>query len=120
MHLVADESVDGELVAALEQAGHRVIYIAHELHSIKDPQVLAFATSRDEVLITEDKDFGEIVHRLRHAHAGVVLLRLNELSTPSKIARTLMVISAYEAKLKDAFTTITATRVRSRGPYDVR
>ena len=80
----------------------------------KDPQVLAFATGRDEMLLTAEKDFGDIVHDRRHQHAGVVLMRMNERSLTDRVARTLMVISIQETRLKNAFTVISSKRVRVR------
>lgn len=114
MRFVADESVDGHVVRALRAAGHHVLYIADEMASKKDADVLAFAVSRDEVLITEDKDFGDIVHVKRHRHAGVVLLRMNAMAPADRVSRALMVISVHGARLKDAFTVIDEKRVRIR------
>lgn len=114
MRFVADESVDGNVVRSLRSAGHQVVYIADEMPSTKDPDVLAFAVQRNEILLTEDKDFGDIVHNQRHHHAGVILLRMNEMTPADRVARTLMVISVHETRLKDAFTVITAKRVRIR------
>ena len=47
MRFVADESVDGHVVRALRAAGHVVVYIADELASIKDQDVLEFAAGRN-------------------------------------------------------------------------
>ena len=90
------------------------MYIADAMASTKDPDVLSFATAREEVLLTEDKDFGEIVHNRRHQHSGVVLMRMNEMSPLDRVARILMVISVHEAHLKNAFTVISSKRVRIR------
>ncbi|MBK9274732.1 MAG: DUF5615 family PIN-like protein [Flavobacteriales bacterium] len=114
MRFVADESVDGNVVLALRVAGHDVVYIADRMASTKDEDVLAFAVERNEILLTEDKDFGDIVHNRRHRHAGVILLRMNELAPADRVARTLMVLSIHEPRLTDAFTVISAKRVRIR------
>jgi len=114
MRFVADESVDGHVVRALRGAGHVVVYIADELASIKDQDVLEFAAGRNEVLLTEDKDFGDIVHKRRQRHAGVNLIRMNELVPADRVARILMVISVHEVHLKNAFTVISSKRVRIR------
>jgi predicted nuclease of predicted toxin-antitoxin system len=114
MQLVADESVDGQLVAALRKTGHSVIYIAESLPSIKDPDVLQFAASRQEILLTEDKDFGELVHLKRMAHAGVILLRLNDMSARDMIARVIMLLDHHGDGFADAFTTIDRNKVRIR------
>ena len=65
MDLVADENVDAPIVAALRGADHRVIY-ARELHpGIDDARVLEMANSHGALLLTSDKDFGELVFRQR-------------------------------------------------------
>lgn len=114
MDLVADESVDGQVIAALRTAGHQVVSIGEEFHGIKDSEVLRFAASRRELLLTEDKDFGELVHLRRQAHAGVILLRINEMATPDKIARVLMVLSHHGNDLGNSFTTVTKDKIRFR------
>lgn len=66
--IVADESVDFRIVAELRKVGMEVFAICEEQPSIKDNEVLAIAVENDAVLITEDKDFGELVFRIKLPH----------------------------------------------------
>jgi predicted nuclease of predicted toxin-antitoxin system len=59
--LVADESVDKGVVERLRYGGHEVIYIAEISPSISDEAVLRQAKAHDALLLTADKDFGELV-----------------------------------------------------------
>jgi len=61
MNLVADESVDGPIVERLRQDGHAVFYIAELDPGIDDDAVLDEANRSGALLITSDKDFGELV-----------------------------------------------------------
>ena len=63
MNLVADESVDGPSVERLRQDGHAVFYIAELDPGIDDDAVLDEANRSGALLITSDKDFGELVFR---------------------------------------------------------
>jgi predicted nuclease of predicted toxin-antitoxin system len=72
MKLVADESVDRQIVERLRHEGHDTTYVAELSPSITDEQVLLEANNRKAILLTEDKDFGELVYRLGRVHAGVV------------------------------------------------
>jgi len=63
--IVADESVDFRIVIQLRQIGLTVYAIVEQQPSIKDEEVLAIANENDALLITEDKDFGELVFRLQ-------------------------------------------------------
>src|SRR3954447_4282791 len=76
--IVADESVDFRIVIALRAAGLIVYSIAEELPSITDISVLSIAVEKQALLITEDKDFGELVFRLKLPHCGVLLIRIEE------------------------------------------
>jgi predicted nuclease of predicted toxin-antitoxin system len=71
MQFVADESVDAQIVAKLLQDGFDVFYIAEASPSISDTRVLAAANRRKSVLITADKDFGDLVYRQQKSHKGI-------------------------------------------------
>ena len=60
MNLVADESVDRAIVDRLRQDSHTVFYVAESAPSIDDDAVLRKANEDDTLLLTADKDFGEI------------------------------------------------------------
>jgi predicted nuclease of predicted toxin-antitoxin system len=63
MNILADESVDRQIVERLRQDGHEVLYIAEMEPSIEDDLVLERANERSALLVTADKDFGELVFR---------------------------------------------------------
>lgn len=74
--LIADESVDFGVVEELSKAGFVVFSIMEQLPSVKDVEVLSIANKHDALLLTEDKDFGELVFRLRMSHEGILLIRV--------------------------------------------
>ena len=61
MNLLVDESVGKSIVDALRQNGHNVLYIAEFAPSIDDETVLHQANLNRALLLTENKDFGELV-----------------------------------------------------------
>ncbi len=64
MNLLADESVDRPIVEQLRQDGHDVLYVAEMEPGIPDDVVLQRANEHQALLVTEDKDFGELVYRV--------------------------------------------------------
>ena len=74
--LLADESVDFTIVERLRTQGMEVFAIVEQAPSIPDDEVLSIAFHLNAPLITEDKDFGELVFRLKLPHRGIILLRL--------------------------------------------
>jgi len=63
MNFFADESVDHPIVVRLREDGHNVLAVAEITPSIPDETVFTQANQRGDLLITADKDFGEIVLR---------------------------------------------------------
>jgi predicted nuclease of predicted toxin-antitoxin system len=114
LHFVADESVAGQLVKALRATGRKILSIAEERRGIRDEQVLGIAHDRNTILLTEDKDFGELVHANGAQHSGIVLIRLDGLRAHEKTARVVMAINAHEAELPGAFTVIDRHKIRIR------
>jgi predicted nuclease of predicted toxin-antitoxin system len=77
MRFLANKNFPGDAVAALSAAGHDVISVRTTAPGSKDEDILAWATREDRVLLTFDKDFGELAWRVGlPATSGVILFRL--------------------------------------------
>jgi len=76
VNLLADESVDRPIVERLQADNHSVVYAAELDPGVSDDVVLERTNRDGRLLITADRDFGELVFRLGRIHAGVVLIRL--------------------------------------------
>lgn len=81
---------------------------------ISDDEVLQLANSEGAILLTFDKDFGELVFRLGRVAAGVILIRLFGLSPADKAEILINAISAHSNELLGAFTVITSKSIRIR------
>ncbi|NOX46473.1 MAG: hypothetical protein GXO89_05790 [Chlorobi bacterium] len=112
MILVADESVDFGIINNLRQAGISVFSISEEYSGIKDTEVLQIATKRNSLLITEDKDFGELTHRLKLKHKGVLLIRLSDIPRKDRILLATRTIEKHFDKLNNHFSVLTKIRLR--------
>ena len=114
MNLVVDESVEREIVDRLRADGHDVHSIAELASGIADDDVLDLANAEAAILLTGDKDFGELVYRLRRASHGVILLRLAGISNASKAEAVSRVLTDHEGELAGAFTVVAPGSVRIR------
>ncbi len=111
MKFLADEGMDGVAIKMLRGAEHDVVYAAESLSAWKDDDLLRFAAGESRILITRDKDFGELVYNRGMLNFGVILLRI-EVFTSLKRAATLMsVIDKYGKELENCFVTIRRHRV---------
>ena len=114
MEFVADESCDFAVVRALRANGHEVIAIAEISPRVSDEEVLALANDARRVLITEDKDFGELVYATKQRTYGVILLRFRADARASMVQSTLDAIKVLGERLKQRFSVIEPGRVRNR------
>ena len=114
MKLLADEGVDAAVVRALRSAGHDVCYVAESAPGATDQDVLDQANSEHRILLTADKDFGEIVFRLGRLTTGLLLLRLPGLSSEMKVRTILEAVGTHSAEMERAFTVVSPGQLRIR------
>ena len=109
---LADESVDFGLVTLLRASGFSVNSISEEHSGIPDTEVLKIAVGSNLILITEDKDLGELSYRLRLPHCGILLLRLTQLPRKSRLDLAHTCIKHYHDQMKDAFCVLNELGLR--------
>jgi predicted nuclease of predicted toxin-antitoxin system len=114
MIFLADEGVDLSVVQRLRNDGHEVLYVAEMDPGISDEEVLTAANEKQALLLTADKDFGELVYRLGRIAAGVVLVRLAGLSSAKKADLVSATVRNHGGKLVHTFTVISPGMVRLR------
>ncbi len=114
MNLVADEGVDRQIVDRLRQDGHQVFYVAEMQPGIPDEAVLDLANHEDALLVTADKDFGELVFRERRSTSGVILIRLAGPAPTAKAEIVASAIRVHAAQLPRSFAVITPKTLRIR------
>jgi predicted nuclease of predicted toxin-antitoxin system len=114
MKFLLDESVEYRLSSYLTTLGHNVTAIAHDSPaSIEDQTVLTVATHEKRILITNDRDFGELIFRQQLHHSGVIFLRMRGQTVEDKQTRLGQVIAEYADQLHH-FLVVTPKRVRVR------
>lgn len=96
MRLLADENLPATAVAALTSAGHDVVWVRTEMPGSADVDVLARAERDGRIVLTFDKDFGELAFRHRlPATSGIILFRL---AAPSALALARAISAALSAR----------------------
>jgi predicted nuclease of predicted toxin-antitoxin system len=112
--LLADQNVPGAVVAALRQQGHDVAWILEEAPGSPDPDVLERAQRDMRVVVTFDKDFGELAFRRGlAASVGVVLFRIT-LTSSEHAARVAMAAFASRTEWAGQFAVVEDDRIRLR------
>lgn len=94
------------VVRALREAGHDALAINEIARGAADDQVLDLAFQEGRVLITEDRDFGELVYSYARPSAGVILLRFPSRARQSKATTVVDAVSKLGSGLDRKFVVM--------------
>lgn len=112
LSFLADESCDFGVVRALRKEGHSVLAVAEMMNRSDDRELIDFATSQKRILITEDKDFGWLVHVAKARSNGVIFIRFPG-NTRNDIATAVCnVVRQHGDRLSRSFIVIEPGYVR--------
>jgi predicted nuclease of predicted toxin-antitoxin system len=112
MRILANENFPGDAVSALRERGHDVAWVRSDAPGSSDVEVLEHAQAEGRILVTLDKDFGELAFRSGlPASSGVVLFRIS-VPSPSYVAR--VAVAALESRTDWAgnFAVVEDDRIR--------
>lgn len=113
MRFLANENIPRKVVDALRAAAHDVAWIAEDAPSTADTEVLERAKREARVVLTFDKDFGELAFRRGlPAECGIVLLRLAPV--PDVVAAHVLRAIASGVSIVGRFVVIEDDRIRER------
>jgi predicted nuclease of predicted toxin-antitoxin system len=114
VRILADENFPSPIIRALRDKGHDVASVKEMMRGASDREVLARAQAEERLVVTFDKDFGELAFRSRlPATSGVILFRL---SGPSPEVDNARALAALESGLdwSGSFAVVTDDRIRLR------
>ena len=78
MKFITDENLGVRVPNYLKNLGFDIVSVIEIAKGKPDVNILAIANKQNRILITLDKDFGELVFKEKMIHSGVMLLRLND------------------------------------------
>lgn len=111
---LADENLEAGIIRALREAGHDVLAVAEEKPRTPDEDILAAARRHKRVLVTNDKDFAELMFLQGRASEGIILLRMSRLRTRTKAARLTRELEGRSPRLGRAMLVIEEAAARVR------
>jgi predicted nuclease of predicted toxin-antitoxin system len=112
LRFLADESCDFTVVRSLRAAGHDVTAIAEINPGIDDEVVMALAHSESRILVTEDKDFGQLAFAADQRIGGIILIRYPSASR-NLLGRVIVeIVGELGDRLIGAFAVIEPGRAR--------
>ena len=114
MRIVANENISSTVIQELRQRGHDVLSVKESMRSAPDEDILAQAQQEKRLILTHDKDFGELAFRCGlPADCGVILLRLSGDSPEQDNRRAIDTIETRTDWVGN-FSVVTDDRIRIR------
>ncbi len=111
MKFLADENIPLKAVKALKERGLDIISTLNFAKGLKDEEVLDLAHRQGRILVTFDKDFGELVFRAKRKSKGVILLRFIPKS-PGDVINKLEALFNTCIEIEGYFTVVTEDKIR--------
>lgn len=112
MRFLADETCDFAVVRALRTTGHDVLAVAELASGSDDAIVMDMAYRENRVLLTEDKDFGQLVYAHSQQSGGVILIRYPASARTTLPTAVVALVSNLTSDLIGSFVVMSPGRVR--------
>ena len=107
-----DECAGPVVAQRLIMREHDVISIHPDFRGMDDREILSRANAENRILVTSDKDFGELVFREGAPHRGVILLRMSDQTVSRKIEILQLLTDFLSPLLEGSFTVVTDRKIR--------
>jgi predicted nuclease of predicted toxin-antitoxin system len=100
--LLADEHFPWDGVAFLRQSGHDIKAVIQEMPGAPDTEVLAFAIAKQRIIVTYDRDYGELIfkHGMRPPQGVIYLRKMEPDEHPGEIIHQILSTESFDASYK--------------------
>lgn len=112
MRILADENLNAVFIKYLREEGYDVLSIRETYGGIPDYEVAILADNLTSILITEDKDFGELIFAHKITKITIIFLRYHKTEMETVGKQLLQVVSLLQNKEGHFFITIARGKVR--------
>lgn len=111
---LADENIATRVIEALRNEGFNVLSVYEEKFSgIDDEKILKFAQEQKRIILTHDKDFGNLIRQPYQPHDGVILLRLRNQSPQNVINHLIPFLKRVKpSKIKNRLVVFQEGKIR--------
>jgi len=114
MRILANENIPASAINALRKNGHDVVWAATDMRGQADTAVLSRADQESRLVLTQDKDFGELAFRSNlRADSGVMLIRI-QVANPVEIAAKIMAAIETRDSWAGVFAVVEDALIRIR------
>jgi len=112
IRFVADVNVEKAIVDFLRTDGYDIKWVPDFDCEMADDDLLMLANKERRILITNDKDFGELTFLQKKLSVGVILIRVKGQKAHDKVKLMRMVLKNHSDKLWNHFVIVNRTKFR--------
>lgn len=114
LRFLVDVGVGTAVEERLRSAGHDIATVRDRDPRLLDTDILAWAAGENRVVLTMDKDFGELVCHSGQTHAGILLLRLEDADSTEKVRIVSAIVTGFGDELAGHFSVYQNGKLRIR------
>jgi predicted nuclease of predicted toxin-antitoxin system len=112
MKILADVNIEKPIVDYTVGIGFDVKWIPDYNCMLPDDNLLTMANTESRVLMTNDKDFGELVFRQNKITTGIILVRMKGASSEKKVKAIKKLFKNYPSKIYNHFVVVAENKMR--------
>lgn len=114
MKFLADENIPLQVCESLRKDGFDIKHIATLDSGAEDRKIISLAEKESRIILTFDKDFGELVFRQKAKVTGIILLRFPPKSLNFILQKLISLLKMKELKIEGSFLVVEEERIRVR------
>ena len=112
MKFIVDVGVGRGVEDFLKESGFDVKTVRDIDPKAKDSEILQIAANEKRMIVTMDKDFGDLVYRSGKRHSGILLLRLEAATGDQKVKVVERIIRIFKKEIRNKFCVYQDDRLR--------
>jgi predicted nuclease of predicted toxin-antitoxin system len=117
MKLIADENLHRRIITSLQNEGYDVYCIQDHNHGISDEEIVDLYAMPNSIIVSEDKDFGDLTFLKKVNTNAIILLRYSKLQNEVGLIIPVLLNFLKEHSLeflRGKFTVLTPYKKRIR------
>lgn len=114
MRFLANENFPFPSIELLRKSGYDVLSVSEVCSGISDHKVIEKAVEEDLIILTLDKDYGEIIFRYIITHPPSVIFFRSKGENPVAIGKLLIELLEKKLEVRNKFTVIENNSIRQR------
>jgi len=114
LKFLVDVGVGEKVEDFLYKNGYDILSVRKLNPRISDSEIINIAAKDNRIIITMDKDFGELIYNSGLIHKGILLLRTENCSGDKKAKILSEILINYSSELEENFCVFSKDRLRIR------